>query len=141
MAKRSRRSARRRPEGDGLVVVVCRGGECGNRTKHPGTDHAAQLRELRSGAAAGGGSVVTSPCLDACEHSNVFVVLPGREGRRHGAEPVWLGAVLDAATTDELVRWTAGGGPALAEEPVLVELARFRPSRMSRHELDETLDR
>ena len=141
MAKRPRRSAQRPPVDDHLVVVVCRGGDCGNRTQHPGTDHAAQLRELRARVEPLPGSVVTSPCLDACEHANVVVVLPGREGRQQGGEPVWVGGVLDAATTDELVAWAAAGGPALAEPPVLVDLARFRPGRLSRHELDETLGR
>ena len=119
------------------TVVVCRGGDCGNRTKHPGFDHAAQLRALRDGVDPAEVAVVSSKCLDACEHSNVVVVVPGAKGRDRGAGPVWLGEVLDDDTTADLVGWVAAGGPGLAPEPVLVDVRTFRPSRLNRHELEE----
>ncbi|GAA1843821.1 (2Fe-2S) ferredoxin domain-containing protein [Microlunatus capsulatus] len=143
MPPRSRRAGRERPvvtQPEGPVLVVCRGGDCGNRTLFPGTDHVGQLRALRAGVVGTTARVLTSPCLDACEHANVVVVLPGRAGRERGGEPVWVGGVLDPAVTDDLVAWVAAGGPAVAEPPVLVDIARVRPSRQSRQELDEVLE-
>lgn len=138
----SRRKARRRSPtfpttSDQQTVVVCRGGDCGSRTKHPGFDHSGQLQTLRNGIEAGTASVVTSKCLDACDHSNVIVVVPGTAGRSLGADSVWVGGVLDDDTTRELLDWVNAGGPALASEPVLVDLHTFRPSRLNRHELEE----
>ncbi len=138
MARRAPRSRRRPAEvaGERPTVVVCRGGDCGNRTKHPGLDHPAQLRELRD-RLEGTADVVTSSCLDACEHSNVVVVLPGRDGRSAGSDPVWVGGVNDADTTTDLAGWVVDGGPGTADAPTLVAISTFRPSRLSRHELEE----
>jgi len=138
MAKRSPRNRRRpaavvsaRP-----VVVVCRGGDCGNRTKHPDLDHPAQLRQLRLGL-DGVADVVSSSCLDACEHSNVVVVLPGPDGRDAGGDPVWIGQANDLDTSADIIGWVEDGGPGTAPEPTLVAINAFRPSRLNRHELEE----
>lgn len=143
MARRSPKARRRSPQVVGTaepVVVVCRGGDCGSRTKHPGVDHLAQLRVLR-GRLEGAAEVVSSSCLDACEHSNVVVVLPGRPGRDAGGQPVWIGEVLDPETTEDLAGWVLAGGPAVADEPVAVDVRTFRPSRLNRLELDEATGR
>jgi (2Fe-2S) ferredoxin len=116
--------------------VVCRGGDCGNRTKHPDLDHAAQLRGIRIDL-DGTADVVSSSCLDACEHSNVVVVLPGRDGRAAGIDPVWIGRANDPDTTADIISWVADGGPGAAAEPTLVAISSFRPSRLNRHELQE----
>lgn len=141
----TRRPSRRRSRGAGAdvdelqTVVVCRGGDCGNRTKHPGFDHLGQLRRVRGEVDTTQARVVSSGCLDACEHSNVVVVVPGSAGRAHGAAPVWLGGVLDDACTGDVVGWVNAGGPAVADEPVLVDLHTFHPTRLNRHELEEEL--
>ncbi|SDU83571.1 hypothetical protein SAMN04488544_0706 [Microlunatus sagamiharensis] len=140
----SRRQRRRTPASDvddRQVVVVCRGGDCGNRTKHPGFDHRAQLRRLRDEVDPGSTRVVSSTCLDACDHSNVVVVVPGTSGLERGGAAVWVGEVLDEATTAALVDWVGAGGPGVATEPVLVDLRAFRPSRLNRHELEEEIGR
>ena len=139
MPKRSPKARRRPQKVDGPqlpVVVVCRGGDCGSRVKHPGFDHLGQLREIRSGL-EGAAEVMSSSCLDACEHSSVVVVLPGERGRAAGGEPVWIGEVNDLETTDDVVRWVRDGGPAVADEPTLVAIRGFRASRLNRLELDE----
>ena len=139
MPKRSPKARRRPAEvtGSGLpVVVVCRGGDCGSRTKHPGFDHRAQLCEIR-GRLEQRAEVVSSSCLDACEHSNVVVVLPGRDARAAGGQPVWIGQVNDADTTTEVVDWVDAGGPVVADEPTLVAIRGFRAKRLNRLELDE----
>ena len=120
------------------LVVVCRGGDCGNRTKHPGFDHVGQLRELRTSLQPAA-DVVTSSCLDACDSSNVIVVVPGQPARTAGGEPAWIGQANDLDTTRDIVDWVAAGGPALAEEPPMVAINQFRPSRLNRHELDEAI--
>ncbi len=116
-----------------VTVVVCRGGDCGSRRKHPQVDHLAQLRMIRAQASV---EVLTSKCLDACDYSNVVVVLPGEAGRDSAGAPVWIGTVNDPETTRDLVQWANQGGPGLAEEPVLVQIQKFVPTRMSRHELE-----
>lgn len=117
-------------------MVVCRGGDCGSRRKHPGLDHRRQVHEIRS---AGVGEVVVSGCLDACSRSNVVVVLPGEPGRDAGAAEVWLGGVNDPETTGDLLDWVRRGGPGVADPPVLVQLGEFDPSRRNRHELEAEL--
>ncbi|MFJ6113230.1 hypothetical protein ACIQC8_03845 [Agrococcus sediminis] len=134
MAKR--RAQRTEPttgEPERVTVVVCRGGDCGSRRKHHGVDHSAQLQALRS--RIDGADVVPSKCLDACERSNVVVVMPGDEGAEAGATPVWIGEVLDDAVTDDIVEWVNAGGPGVAAPPALVEIQEFRPTRQSRQEL------
>lgn len=133
-----RRNPRRRPAApvpsEDITLVVCRGGDCGNKTKHPRTDHAAQLAQFRFDTHQS--IVIASTCLDACEHSNVVVVLPGRDGRSQGAGPVWIGNVNDTDTTLEIIDWVNAGGPGPTAEPTLVQIHTFRPSRLSRHELE-----
>jgi len=117
------------------MVVVCRGGDCGNRSKHPGFDHAAQLAAVREGV-QGSATVAVSKCLDACDMSNVVVVVPGQVQRDAGMTPVWLGNVLTPDATDDVVGWIVAGRPA-AEPPSLVQIVTFTPTRLSRRELDE----
>lgn len=141
MPKRSTRVKKRQPEPTSStrpLVVVCRGGDCGNRTKHPGFDHADQLRELRTSLQPAA-DVVTSSCLDACDSSNVIVVVPGQLGRTAGGEPAWIGQANDPDTTRDIVDWVAAGGPALGDETPLVAIRQFRPSRLNRQELDEAI--
>jgi hypothetical protein len=87
------------------VVVVCRGGDCGSQLKHPGADHATQLRRLRGEIHPETATVTISKCLNACDHSNVIVVEPGAEGRAAGAETVWVGGVLDQDVTSDVIAW------------------------------------
>jgi hypothetical protein len=117
------------------VVVVCRGGDCGSRRKHPQTDHVDQLRQIRAGVGSAA-TVAVSKCLDACEHSNVVVVIPGAEAREVDPTPVWIGELNDTDATDDLIGWIAQGGPGLVPPPALVDILSFTPSRMSRHELE-----
>lgn len=117
-----------------LTVVVCRGGDCGSRRKHPDVDHGAQLTAFRDGT-AGSARVIPSKCLDACEHSNVVVVLPSEAGSAAGATPVWIGEVNDTAVTHDIVEWVNAGGPGVAPDPTLVSIQEFRPTRLSRSEL------
>jgi hypothetical protein len=72
--------------------------------------------------------VRASDCLGPCECSNVAVVVPGRQARRAGARPVWLGWVLDDEATDAIAAWVRAGGPGQAALPALLELHRFRPA-------------
>ena len=128
----SRRLARWRGEveADLPKVVVCRGGDCGSRRKHPRFDHAGQLALLRDRLGGGEASVLASRCLDACEHSNVVVVVPGRVGRDQGAEPTWFGEVLDEATTGAVIDLVE-----TAAQSAEVEARRFEPSLQSRSAL------
>ncbi|MBC3763487.1 hypothetical protein H7K62_17495 [Quadrisphaera sp. RL12-1S] len=127
------------------MVVVCRGGECGSRSKHPGVDHADQLRRIRAAAdtataaatATGGrADVAVSSCLDACERSNVVVVVPGARDRADGVTPVWVGPVLQEDATEDLAGWLLAGGPSTPAPP-LVDILAFQPTRTSRRELEE----
>lgn len=119
------------------LVVVCRGGECGSRSKHPGVDHAGQLRKIRAAADTGGwADVAVSSCLDACERSNVVVVVPGARDRADGVTPVWVGPVLQEDATEDLVGWLLAGGPSTPAPP-LVDILAFQPTRTSRRELEE----
>ncbi|MCX2970647.1 MULTISPECIES: (2Fe-2S) ferredoxin domain-containing protein [Streptomyces] len=116
----------------GCTLVVCRGCCCGDPVKHPRTDHAGQLRRLRAAAHASGGrlAVRTSACLGPCGQANLVVVRPSPAGRRQGGRPVWVGWVMDDACVDDLLEWTAAGGPGLAEPPGALALqfvARPRP--------------
>lgn len=120
---------------DRMTVVVCRGGDCGSKRKHPSTDHAAQLRQIRD-AAGDNAEVTVSRCLDACEHSNVIVIIPDADGRSAGAAPVWVGEANDAEITADVIDMMAGPGD-LTHLPALVDIHTFRPTRQNRHELDE----
>ena len=115
----------------GVVVTVCRGCCCGTAAKHPRTDHDGQVDQLRDGV-AGSARVRVSDCLDACEHSNVVVVTPSPAGRRAGGRPVWLGEVLDPASTADIADWASAGGPGLADRPQTLDVHYFRPPRPTR---------
>jgi (2Fe-2S) ferredoxin len=132
----SRRLDRWRSErqADRTTVVVCRGGDCGSRRKHPGFDHQGQLARFREGLDGEQVAVVVSRCLDACEFSNVVVVQPGARDGAQRAEPVWLGEVLDDATTEGVVDWVQVGGP-VADPPPAVQAHRFQPDLKSRGSL------
>ncbi len=123
-------------ESENALVIVCRGGDCGSRRKHPTLDHAAQLAAIRSGV-SGAAEVLVSKCLDACEHSNVIVVVPGQKDRSRGAEPVWLGEVNDADVTADLIDWVTGADHWSVQPPTLVDIHTFTPTRRSRHELED----
>lgn len=127
------------PTTDGVVAVVCRGGDCGSRLKHPDIDHRRQLEILRAAAVEGGGHVVASRCLDACDHSNVVVVIPASQELGNGETAVWIGQCNNNLSTEEITAWIARGGPGATPKPVSVEVQRFHPSRANRHELEEEL--
>lgn len=131
-----RRSTREEPlEPRRPLVVVCRGGDCGSKRKHSGTDHLAQLRRLRTEVETASASVVTSKCLDACDFSNVIVVVPGARERAAGVEATWIGRVLDGEATGDVIAWVNAG--IAAETPTLVQIQQFHPTRQSRRELSE----
>lgn len=121
-------------EADLPEVVVCRGGDCGSRRKQPGFDHAQQLNRIRQALDGGAATVSVSKCLDACEFSNVVVARPGRTAREAGAQPTWIGEVLDDATTDAVIDWigTSGGR---ADPPAQVSAHRFTPGGRSQRDL------
>ncbi|MDP5228656.1 MULTISPECIES: (2Fe-2S) ferredoxin domain-containing protein [Arthrobacter] len=136
MAKKNgKRAQQKRSDQDQAVVVVCRGGDCGSRHKHPQTDHQGQLRRIRDGVEPAA-QVIVSRCLDACDHSNVVVILPDAAGRAEGAGPVWIGEANDADTTQDIIDWVTAGQPAGPGRPALVDIREFTPTRQSRHELD-----
>ncbi|SCX50117.1 hypothetical protein SAMN03159343_2343 [Klenkia marina] len=116
----------------GPVLTVCRGCCCGRAEKHPELDHRAQLEAFRRG----GAKVRVVDCLDACERSNVVVVSPTPEGRKAGARPQWLGGILDAERTADVLQWVADGGPGVADPPDFLDLQFFNPSRRVRNEAE-----
>lgn len=131
VARGNKKQRERAVAADALTVLVCRGGDCGSRTKHPDVDHVGLLREMKE-TVAGSARVVPSKCLDACEHSNVVVVVPGARD----SEPVWTGGVNDRELNTALCEFVRSGGPGVAELPIEVELQQFRPSRRNCQELD-----
>jgi hypothetical protein len=132
----SRRLTRWRAEreADRATVVLCRGGDCGSRKKHPAFDHVGQLRTVRARVESDRTAVAVSKCLDACEHSNVVVVVPGRREAEAGIQPLWIGEVLDERATEDLADWVADGD-LRAEPPASVQDRRFEPTTRSRMEL------
>jgi predicted metal-binding protein len=114
------------------TLVVCRGCCCGNARKHPGTDHEGQLEVLRAAAAEHGFRIRTTDCLGPCDQANVIVVGPSAAGRRAGGRPTWVGFATDHDSTEEIVRWTAAGGPGVAEPPVALELQFIDPPKDAR---------
>ena len=111
------------------IVTVCRGGgDCANPVKHPDTDHAGQLANLRAVLP----TVRVSNCLDTCERSNVVIITPAGPARRQGALPVWLGEVLTDDAIDDIIAWVRAGGPGHADPPTLLDLLTFHPSRRVR---------
>lgn len=97
----------------------------------------AQLREIKD-AARTDITVTVSRCLDACEHSNVIVVMPDADGRRAGAAPVWVGDANNNEVTADILDVMGGPGD-LTRLPALVEIHAFQPTRQSRRELDEEI--
>jgi len=135
VARNRRPSAKPASDDGGSVVVVCRGGDCGSRQKHPDFDHLKQLSTLRN-EAGHGTRVVVSRCLDACEHSNVVVLIPGDRTN----EPVWIGGANDDETTADIVSWIRDDmNPG--RRPALVDIRQFAPTRLNRHELEEEVER
>ena len=114
------------------TVTVCRGCCCGRPEKNPAVDHAAQLAALREHL--GLARVRISDCLDVCEQANVIVVSPAPAGRAQGGRPVWFGLVNDAEAVDDVAAWVEAGGPGLVEQPEILDLYRFTPSRRIREE-------
>ncbi|GAB3888281.1 hypothetical protein [Terrabacter terrigena] len=112
------------------IVRVCRDCCCGTESKHPGVDHDGLLARLEVGT-GGHARVLRSACLLACDESNVVVVTPSPTGRAAGARPVWLRAVLDDATVDEVSAWVRLGGPGVAGIPRALESRVFAPSGLS----------
>ncbi|MBD0716207.1 (2Fe-2S) ferredoxin domain-containing protein [Streptomyces sp. CBMA370] len=112
-------------------LVVCRGCCCGDARKNPGTDHAAQLARLREAAAASGGrlAVRTSDCLGPCAQANIVVVQPSTEGRRRGGRAAWIAFTLDDDALDDILAWTAAGGPGLAQPPATLTLQMIDPPK------------
>lgn len=119
-------SRTRAPDG-ACIVRVCRDCCCGTQEKHPGVDHDGLLARLEVGAGAHA-RVLRSGCLLACDESNVVVVTPSPGGRRAGARPVWLRAVLDETTTDAISEWVRRGGPGVASIPPALVSRVFVPS-------------
>jgi hypothetical protein len=115
---------------DRCIVRVCRDCCCGSEHKHPGVDHEGLLARLEVGT-RGHARVLRSACLLACDESDVVVVTPSPAGRRAGARPVWLRAVLDDATVDAISGWVALGGPGVQAVPPALESRVFVPSGLS----------
>jgi hypothetical protein len=114
------------PAARGPLVTACRGCCCGTERKHPAVDHAGQLRRLADGV-GDRGRVRTSECLGPCSRSNVVVVAPSPAGRRAGARPWWIRAVLGERLVDGIAAWVAAGGPGVAEVPAEVGDLAFDP--------------
>ncbi|MEU6975267.1 MULTISPECIES: (2Fe-2S) ferredoxin domain-containing protein [unclassified Streptomyces] len=112
-------------------LVVCRGCCCGDARKNPGMDHAGQLARLREAAADSGGRLVvrTSDCLGPCAQANVLVVQPSTEGRRRGGRAAWIGWSADQDCLDEVLAWTAAGGPGVVPPPETLRLQMIDPPK------------
>ncbi|MFF9909811.1 (2Fe-2S) ferredoxin domain-containing protein [Streptomyces sp. NPDC013457] len=110
-------------------LVVCRGCCCGDAGKNPGVDHEGQLARLREAAARSGGrlAVRTSDCLGPCAQANIVVVQPSTEGRRRGGRAAWIGFTADDDCLDDILAWTAAGGPGIAEPPATLTLQMIDP--------------
>ncbi len=113
------------PERD---VLVCRDCCCGDRTKHPRTDHAAQREALLACAGVAGVRVRVVDCLDQCERSNAVLVRDFTAGRR--PHDTWLGGLLGWAATQRLVAWVREGGTL----PKALEPHRFGQTSRGRGE-------
>jgi hypothetical protein len=121
-------------------VRVCRDCCCGSTRKHPDVDHDGLLARLTS-RVGGAAEVAVTPCLLACEHSDVVVVSPGAAGRRAGGRPVWLGSVLDEVAVDAIAAWVASGGPGLAAPPSALAAHAMVAPPLAADVLGETMAR
>jgi DNA-binding transcriptional ArsR family regulator len=106
------------------TVTLCRGCCCGTHRKHPAVDHTGQLALLRE-RLRGRARLRATTCLGPCQRSNVAVVTPSRNGRRHGAHPVWLGWLLDDTAIHALADWAHAGGPGIQPLPDTLSLHQF----------------
>lgn len=98
------------------VVLACRGCCCGT-SKHPHTDHDAQLTVL---AAAVGEDLEVTSCLGPCRWSNVVVAVDPDTG-----EQAWFGKVLSPADTASVTDWLVD--PEGAPRPHHLERRPARP--------------
>jgi len=89
-------------------VLLCRDCCCGSGSKHPRTDHGAQREALLACSGVDGVGVRVVDCLDQCDRSNVVLVRDFTAGRR--PHDTWLGGVLDATATEQVVAWVRDGG-------------------------------
>jgi (2Fe-2S) ferredoxin len=111
------------------AITVCHGCCCGTESKHSDVDavgHRAALREFAE-SSPDLVRVQVSDCLDACDRSNVLVVRPSAAGRRRGARPVWLGAVLRGEQVDAVTAWVRDGGPGVTDLPKPLRHLVFHP--------------
>lgn len=111
------------------AITICHGCCCGTETKHSDVDsvgHRAAFREFAESAPELV-RVQVSDCLDACDRSNVLVVRPSAAGRRRGARPVWLGAVLSGDQVAAVTTWVQDGGPGVAVLPKPLRPLVFHP--------------
>lgn len=112
-----------RRTGPEAVLLLCRGCCCGTRSKHPRTDHDAQVEALEAAAAAAPGvELRVVGCLDACERSNVAVLRRPAAPRRE--RDTWLGGLLSERATEALAAWLGAG--AAGGLPGPVGALRFR---------------
>ena len=89
-------------------VLLCRDCCCGSGSKHPRTDHGAQREALLACSGVDGVRVRVVDCLDQCDRINVVLVRDFTAGRR--PHDTWLGGVLDATATEQVVAWVTAGG-------------------------------
>ncbi len=99
-----------RPDRD---VLLCRDCCCGSGSKHPRTDHGAQREALLACSGVDGVRVRVVDCLSHCDRSNVVLVRDFTAGRR--PHDTWLGGVLDATATEQVVAWVTAGDTLPAE--------------------------
>lgn len=80
---------------------------------------------------------MVSRCLDACEQSNAVVIIPVASD---ADEPVWIGGANDDETTADIVTWLSDDTNPV-RRPALVDIRKFSPTRLNRHELEEEVER
>lgn len=119
---------------DRCRVRVCRDCCCGTSRKHPGVDHDDLLDRLVAGT-RGHADVEVTPCLLACDRSNVVVVSPGAAGRAAGARPVWFAEVLGVVETEAVAAWVRQGGPGRSQVPERLAALVTRPDALAEQAL------
>lgn len=77
-------------------------------------------------------------CFGVCEGDSVGVVQPSVQGRCAGGRPCWLREIHDPDVIEAVAGWLEAGGPGLADEPDLVAIHAFTPSRRIRTEHEDT---